>query len=199
MHGRVLNQVLPGLRDPEIWKHPLVAGAFDASLCVQLTDCDEHAVEIGDERGSLPLVTLHGDACPNKMLVTAEHDGFSLIDYGFFGKGPIGFDLGQLLVGDVQIGRGPAARLQAIDAAILSSYVEGLRAEGCQVSREIVRRAHALHLMLFTGLSCLPIEHLGSEQTPALHRIASERAAVARFSLELLRTSPPVTPKAYEI
>lgn len=45
---------------------------------------------------------------------------------------------------------------------------------------------HALHLMLFTGLSTLPFEHLGTQPTPTLHQIAADRAAIARFSLDLL-------------
>ena len=40
--------------------------------------------------------------------------------------------------------------------------------------------------MLFTGLSTLPFEQLDQEPTPELHRVAAERAAIARFSLDLL-------------
>ena len=40
--------------------------------------------------------------------------------------------------------------------------------------------------MLFTGLSTLPFEHLEAQPTAELHRVAAERAAIARFSLDLL-------------
>ncbi len=53
-----------------------------------------------------------------------------LIDFGFWKLLPIGFDLGQLLVGDVQIGRRSSDDLQERDEACLAAYVAGLRAEG---------------------------------------------------------------------
>ncbi len=202
LHGRLAHQVIPLVRDTGVWCHPLTAGAFDDSLRVRLQASADRAGDLVDELAGLPLGTIHGDACPNNLLVTADNDGFVLIDYGFFGQGPIGFDLGQLLVGDVQIGRQQACTLQVVEDTILPSYVEGLRAEGCEIPLDVVRRAHALHLMLFTGLSTLPFEHLGTEPTPALHQVAADRAAIARFSLGLLdateptrgRVSVPLTP-----
>ena len=112
-----------------------------------------------------------------------------LIDYGFWGPNPIGFDLGQLLVGDVQVGKRPAADLPVLEDLCLGAYVAGLREEGCDVPLEVVRRAHALHLMIFTGLSTLPFEHLGTPPSPELARLARERAAIARFSLDLVDTT----------
>jgi hypothetical protein len=41
-------------------------------------------------------------------------------------------------------------------------------------------------MVLFSGLSAVPFEHLGAPPTPELHRIAAERAASARFILDLL-------------
>ncbi|WP_186526179.1 hypothetical protein [Leekyejoonella antrihumi] len=46
-----------------------------------------------------------------------------------------------------------------------------------------------LHLALFTGLSTPPFEHLGTKPTSTLHHIATERAAIARFSLDLLEST----------
>ncbi len=40
--------------------------------------------------------------------------------------------------------------------------------------------------MLFTGLSTLPFEHLGTQPSPTLHQMAANRAAIAWFSLDLL-------------
>jgi len=186
LHGRLTHQVIPLVRDAGVWQHPLTARAFDDSLRARLQAGADRAEELVDELADLPLGTKHGDACPNNLLVTADNEGLVLIDYGFFGQGPIGFDLGQLLVGDVQIGSQQASTLQTVENTILPSYVEGLRAEGCEIALDVVRRAHALHLMLFTGLSTLPFEHLGTQPTPTLHQIAAERAAIARFSLDLL-------------
>lgn len=189
LHGRLTHQVIPLVRDAGVWQHPLTAPAFDDSLRARLQASADRAEELVDELAGLPLGTIHGDACPNNLLVTADNDGLVLIDYGFFGQGPIGFDLGQLLVGDIQIGRQQASTLQTVENTILPSYVEGLRAEGCEIALDVVRRAHALHLMLFTGLSTLPFEHLGAQPTPTLHQMAADRATIARFSLDLLEAT----------
>ncbi len=189
--GRLTHQVIPLVRDPTVWDHPLMAKAFEDPLRRRLQSAADRAEDFVDELANLPLATIHGDACPNNLLVTADTDGIVLIDYGFFGVGPIGFDLGQLLVGDIQIGHQPASTLQAIEDAVLPSYVEGLKAEGRDIPPDVVRRAHALHLMLFTGLSALPFEHLGTDPTPALHHMAADRASIARFSLDLLDATEP--------
>ncbi len=188
-HGRLSGQVLPMLRNEGIWQHPLVRGAFDDSLRSRLLEEADRAAAYTEELSGMPVATSHGDACPNNLLATAASDDFVLIDFGFWGPNPIGFDLAQLLVGDAQIGKGPADALPEIEDVIVPAYVEGLRAEGCDVSEDVVRRAHAVQLLLFTGLSTLPFEHLESAPTPELHHIAAERAKIARFSLDLLDQS----------
>jgi hypothetical protein len=186
LEGRLSMQVLPVLRDDGVWQHPLVAAAFDDGLRERLRSAADLAPAYVAELSAMPYVTAHGDACPNNLLARAGDDGFVLIDYGFWGPNPIGFDLGQLLVGEVQVGRRSAADLAELDDLCLAAYVEGLRAEGCDVPLEVVRRAHALHLMVFTGLSALPFEHLDAPVTPELVGLARERAAIARFSLDLV-------------
>ncbi|MCW2846963.1 MAG: hypothetical protein JWR90_937 [Marmoricola sp.] len=186
LEGRLRHQVLPMLADQGLWSHPLVAPAFDPGLRERLLAAADRAGSLVDELSSLPYGASHGDACPNNLLVPAHGDDFVLIDFGFWGEMPLGFDLAQLLVGDVQVGRRSSAGLAEVDTAILRAYVAGLRAEGCRVPADVVRRAHALQLMIFTGLSTLPFELLDQEPTPALHHAAAERAAIARYSLELL-------------
>ena len=99
---------------------------------------------------------------------------------------PVGFDLGQLLVGEVQLGRGSADGLAERDEACLAAYVDGLVAEAVDLGIEAVRRAHALHLLIFSGLSALPFEVLDQEPTDALRAMAATRAAIARHSLDLV-------------
>jgi len=183
LHGRLTNQVLPLLRTPGIWRHPLVAAAF-ADLRGDLLRAADAAPAYTDELAAFPLVPGHGDACPNNLLV--HGDGFVLIDYGFWAPLPVGFDLGQLLVGDVQVGRRDVGDLARLDDLLVASYVEGLRAEGCALPLVDVRRAHALHLMLFTGLSTLPFEYLEAPVTPELEHLVAQRAAIARHCLRLL-------------
>ena len=192
--GRLGLQVIPLLRSDDVWAHPLVAAAFDPDLRRRLLDVADRAGELVDELSAYPRATSHGDACPNNLLRPADpegFDGFVLIDYGFWGSQPVGFDLTQLLVGEVQVGRRGAEGLADLDEALVAAYVDGLHEEGRDLPADVVRRAHALQLMIFCGLSCLPFEHLDSAPTARLHRLAAARAEIARQSLDLLEATGP--------
>ncbi|QKE84193.1 phosphotransferase [Arthrobacter sp. NEB 688] len=182
--GRLGHQVLPMLRDDGVWRHPLVAETFDEDLRARLLDAAGRASALVEEAMALPHLPAHGDACPNNLLHVRGVEGFVLVDYGYWMPMPAGADLGQLLVGDVQLGRAPAGDLAARDAAHRAAYVSGLRDEGCDVPAELVARGHAVHHLLLTGLSSLPWEHLGDEPSPALAALARDRAAIARFCLD---------------
>ncbi|KQT94480.1 hypothetical protein ASG49_06305 [Marmoricola sp. Leaf446] len=187
LHGRLAGQVLPALLDDGLWEHPLLAGPFD-EVRERLRDAARRAEALTAELAAVPLLAAHGDACPHNLLTSPGVEGFVLIDYGFFGAAPVGFDLAQLLVGEVQTGH-CAEDLESLatrDEACLAAYVTGLRAEGDDTPTEVVRRAHALQLVLYAGLSSLPFEHLGSEPTPALVDLARQRAVLAAYSLDLL-------------
>ena len=186
LRGRLNVQVLPMLHDERVWAHPLVAAAYDADLRARLVAAADLAPDVVEELATFPMTTSHGDACPNNLLAWAGSDGFVLIDYGFWTLQPVGFDLAQLLVGDLQLGRTTAGSLRQVEDTIVPAYVEGLAAEGCAVPAPDVRRAHALQLLVFTGLSTIPVEHFERPPTPELHRLAADRAALARFSLDLL-------------
>lgn len=185
--GRLRYQVLPMLLDDGIWRHPLVAATFGDDLRTRLRAAAELVPAYVDELLALPHLTAHGDACPNNLLATAGSDDFVLIDYGFWKTMPVGADLAQLLVGDVQVGRERADDLAAKDDRLVAAYVEGLRAEGCDIPVDVVRRSHALHLLLMSGLSALPDELLGADPTDATVVARSEdRAAIARLALDLV-------------
>jgi hypothetical protein len=184
--GRLRVQVVPMLNGEDVWRHPLVAGAFDDALRARLVAAAARLWDFVAELETVPNGAAHGDACTNNLLVPADSDDLVLIDFGFWSVQPYGFDLAQLLLGDVQLGRRPAAELPAVEAACLPAYVRGLRDEGCDLDAGVVRRAHALQMLIFSGLSAIPFEHLGQEPTPELHRIAGERAAAARFMLDLV-------------
>jgi hypothetical protein len=186
LFGRLTHQVLPVLRSEEVWQHPIVAPAFDADLRARLLEAADRVHAYTDELAQCPQATGHGDACPNNLMVRPDTDGFTLIDFGFWRMLPVGFDLGQLLVGDVQIGRRSSDDLQQRDEACLTAYVEGLRVEGDGTPESVVRRAHALQFLIFTGLSILPMEFLEAEPTPELVKMSQERAVIASYSLDLL-------------
>lgn len=177
--GRLKSQVLPMLRADEPWHAPDLAPAF-ADLRPRLLAAADRVEELMTEWQAFPVLTGHGDACPNNLLVRPDQDGFTLIDFGFWGALPLGFDLGQLLVGDVQVGRRSVDDLAERDEACLRAYHRGLAIEGFEVALDDLRRAHALQLLMFTGLSAFIVE--GS---PAAGELET-RAALTRYSLDLL-------------
>ncbi|MBS42290.1 MAG: hypothetical protein CMH83_03750 [Nocardioides sp.] len=176
-------EVLPILRSP-IWDHPAL-GAF-APLRAPLLAAAERLPALVEEYDALPRIAAHGDACPNNLLADpGDPDGFVLVDSGLWAALPAGFDLGQLLVGDVSVGARPAGDLAVLDARLLASYGESLAAEGLDVDPEALRRAHALELFVWRGLSALPFELLDGPPE-VLAAAVPERAAITAWSLELL-------------
>lgn len=182
--GRIAGQVRPVLASEELWQHPLCA-AFDADLVARLRSTAARAEELAAEGDALPRLLSHGDACPNNLLAGADPDGFVLIDFGFWGGAPVGFDLSQLLVGEVQLGRRGTEDLAELDEALVAAYVAGLRAEGCDVPEQQVRRAHALCLLLMTGLSAVPSDMLDGPVDEHTLRVAADRAVLSRYALDL--------------
>jgi hypothetical protein len=57
-----------------------------------------------------------------------------MIGFGFWGAVPIGFDLGQLVLGKIRLGERLAATASELDDACLTGYALGLQAEGRTVS-----------------------------------------------------------------
>lgn len=191
--GRLGSLIAPALRSDELWAHPLVAATFDGAVRAGLLAELDRLPDLLTELDAVPVTTQHGDACTRNLLVSpGQAARFVLIDFGFWGRGPAGFDLGQLLMGEVQMGERPASDLPMLEAACLPAYVRGLHDEGCDVGVDVVRRAHALLMLMFSGFSAIPFEHLEQPPTPRLVAVARERAASARFILDLVAaTAPP--------
>ncbi|WP_028651894.1 phosphotransferase [Nocardioides halotolerans] len=186
--GRVTVQVAPILMSDEVWQHPLCAG-FDADLRDRLRAVVADVTALAAEGDALPRLLSHGDACPNNLLAGERDDELVMIDFGFWGAAPVGFDLTQLLVGDVQIGKRRAGNLAELDEASLAAYVAGLRAEGCEIPEHQVRRGHALCLLVMTGLSTIPFDLFEGPVDDRTKQVAADRAAIARYALELLEAT----------
>jgi len=195
-HGRVEHQIVPTLRSEDLWQHPLVAEAFDSELRTRILDAVDALPDILTELDGAPLGTAHGDASPRNLLIEQRNpNAFVLIDFGFWSQAPLGFDLSQLLLGEVQLGERPAAELPELEKACLEAYVGGLRAEGCEVAFETVRRAHALTMLLFWGLSAVPLEVMFGAPPPP-PEVFTQRAHAARFVFDLVDASRPLHTEA---
>ena len=190
--GRLEHQVLPALRSSELWNHPLVAPAFDPVLRDRLLASADALPRFLGELDRAPVGSAHGDACPRNLLVRPENPGcFVLIDFGFWCEAPIGFDLTQLLVGEIQTGERSAAEFAELEAICLSAHRRGLQDEGLTISLGTLRRAHALLMLLYFGLSAAPLEVLFGLPAPGSAEVIQERARAATFVLDLLDATTP--------
>jgi Ser/Thr protein kinase RdoA (MazF antagonist) len=139
-----------------------------------------------DRLETLPRTLVHGDACPQNLLVdAADPDRFVVIDWSWSGAQPVGFDLAQLLAGGGDTGRLGPAELAAVHATILPAWVEGFRAEGRTVTEAEAEFGYVATLVIFSGLSAIPLDLLGQEPTPELARLFAARLAYGRFIADL--------------
>jgi hypothetical protein len=139
-----------------------------------------------DELESYPTMTAHGDACTDNLLHTERDPDLVMIDFGFWGTAPIGFDLGQLVLGDIQLGRRSADTFPELEQACLPAYTTGLRDEGCTIPIHQVRRAHAVAMTIFHAIPSIPYEHRATDADEGPHSLFANRAEMARHLLGLL-------------
>jgi len=187
-HWLAVN-VVPDLTAEDLWRQPHVAATFDAHLRDRILRAAAALPMLVDELESLPTTTAHGDACTDNLLRTPHDDDIVLIDFAFWGTAPVGFDLGQLLLGEIQLGRRPAHTFPELEEACLQAYVKGLRDEGCPTSVREVRRAHTIAMTIFHAIPSIPYEHRTGGVGPELHPLFANRAAMARCVLDLLHAT----------
>jgi len=184
--------VLPVLAGDEVWAHPLVRDAFDARLRRRLLAAAGALPALLDELDDAPTATAHGDACTANLLA-ADRDAVIMVDLGFCGRAPLGTDLGQLVLGEIQTGQRHVADLPGLEAACLPAYLAGVHAEGGTAGPAQIRRTHATLMTVFAALPSVPVEQLHDEPTPPRRPLFQTRAAIARFALDLLDDTTPST------
>lgn len=178
VNGRLQLSIIPQIESEAAWQHPQFT---DLQHRMRVAASRAHAY--GRELLGMPHLASHGDASPNNLLAGRGSDEFVLIDFGLWLSKPVGFDLGQLVAGEAQLGRVPGVDFAALDEHCVLAFARGLAEEGCDIDVETVRRAHALQLFLFSGISTLP-----EAEMPVEHIAA--RALLARHSLDLLDRTP---------
>lgn len=187
---RIESTVLPPLRSDQTWDHPFTRAALavDPDLRADLLTLVDDAPLILDMLDGLPLTLAHWDACPQNLLADPERvDVFVAIDWSFTTTAPVGFDLGQLLVGLAQTGELDPTELPAIHAAIVPAYLEGLRNEGVDADPADVRTGYVGSLLLRSGFTGPPLELLGRSDEPGIADLFAQRARYSRFLLDLRR------------
>ncbi|MGI8335914.1 phosphotransferase family protein [Actinomadura scrupuli] len=182
VQGRIVRGVLPELRDPALWQHPLVAPFADARLRADLLALGERIPELLDAADRLPHTMVHGDSSPHNLLVTPDGE-FVALDWGWYSSHPVGFDLGQLLVGLAHEGLTPAGELPALHATIEAAYLRGLAEGGGPV--EHASAGYRISLVLRSAFTAIPAERLAEPATPELTELCRRRIGLARFLTDL--------------
>ena len=173
--GRLSMHFGTAYRDPTLWEHPVLAAEVDADARARILGLLDAAPALVAEVEALPLLSGHGDGCANNLLLTpASVVG---IDWAFFSRLPVGFDLTQLVVSDIELGRAAASTLRHRQEVALPAYAAGLAAEGVVVEPDALLRAHRVHAALTAGVPVIPLERL-SEDPVTLAPLVRERLAV---------------------
>jgi hypothetical protein len=181
---------IPALRGDGVWRHPLMGAlaGTDPRLRGDLLDLADEAPSIVDALERLPQAIAHGDACPQNLMPDPHRaDGFVAIDWGFTSLAPLGYDLGQLLVGRAESGDAEAADLPRIHDAILPAYIEGLHEERVDPDADDVRRGFIGGLLLRSAFTALPLDRLRRPATDGDVAVFTSRGRYARYLLDLRR------------
>lgn len=168
------------LADDELWATPNLADHAD--LRADLIELSRAVPALLDTLDALPQAMPHGDASPQNLLVPAdEPDTFVVIDISFQSPLPLGYDLGQLLVGLIHAGMQAAIQLPAVHLVILDAYLAGLEDEGLAADRATVELGYVGSLLIRSGFTSLPYERLAD---PHIGPSFAERVALTRFIAE---------------
>jgi hypothetical protein len=196
---RVQQGLLPVLQAGEVWSHPVMQAALDRvadpALPGELLSLGAQLPRVLDMLGALPRTYAHGDASPQNLLLPAdEPDTVVVIDWGFGTLLPVGFDLGQLLVGLASAGQSDPSELAAIDAEIFPAYLDGLAAEDYKVDPTQVRAGYVGGLAARSALCALPLERLGgSDPDGEIEALMVTRLRLTRVLVDMAREVCPAT------
>jgi hypothetical protein len=197
--GAVLRGALPALRDPGLWTHPALAAAVTAAggpggadaLRARLVGLGERLPALLDAVDSFPQTFAHGDASPQNLLADRDEPGsYVVIDWGFGTLLPVGFDLGQLVVGSMHAGRVDPDELGRLAELVVAPYWEGCRTEGFDVRAEDVRLGFVAGLALRSTLTAIPLEDLTDEVRADQQQRLVDRVRLTTRLLDLVEPLP---------
>ena len=161
---RVLGLETRIVQDTSRWRTPrmieALAGSGDQRLSVDLPALVQRIPGVLDRLERLPQTFGHGDASPQNLLIpTGDRSSRVAIDWGgFCTLLPVGFDLGQLLIGLAHAGELEVTELPALQDAVLEAFCSGLAAEDFDVPPDEVRLGFLGSLVCRSGLGALPLD-----------------------------------------
>jgi hypothetical protein len=188
---RVFGGMLPVLQSGQAWQHPALQEALQLTgnqqLPADMAALGARLPQVLDMLDDLPQTYAHGDASPQNLLLPADEPGtIVVIDWGFGTLLPVGFDLGQLLVGLAHAGQTDPAAIPAIDAQIFPAYLDGLAAEDYKADPAQVRAGYLGSLAARSALCAIPFETL-ENAVPDDHTAAmlAGRMELTRLMLDM--------------
>jgi hypothetical protein len=188
-NGRIRG-ALAELRDGNVWRHPVLADALalDPTLPDDLLALGDQLDAIMDRLDTLPQTFAHGDASPQNLLIpAADRSQRIVIDWGFGNPLPIGFDLGQLLIGLAHAGELGVSKLAEVDAAILPAYLEGLADENYDFDPDEVRFGYIGSMTVRSAFTAIPFEMLDAGAAPTMF---ADRLRLTRVLVDMAQSNP---------
>jgi hypothetical protein len=199
VEGAVLRGALPAVREPGLWAHPALTAAVAAAdvpggsdaLRARLVALGERLPALLDEVEALPQAFAHGDASPQNLLADRDEPGsYVVIDWGFGTLLPVGFDLGQLVVGSMHAGRVDPYELHRLAELVVPPYWEGCRTEGFDVAVEDVQLGFVGGLALRSTLTAIPLEDLTDDVGADQQQRLVDRVRLTVRLLDLVERLP---------
>jgi hypothetical protein len=178
--GPLALRYLPMLTDRSVCA--VLRPYVDPQLRQDLVDLSGRIPVMLERLASLPQAIGHGDACPQNLLVPADApDTVVTIDLSWQNPEAIGFDLGQLLVGLAHTGDLSAEELPDLHDALLAAFVDGLRADDCDVDIADVRYGFDAAMVIRSAFMALPWDQLLEPQGPEFAAHLTQRVALTRY------------------
>ena len=177
--GKVTNYDLTIQADDAFWSSEIVGPVVDSRHRADLFRLAELMPSMISSLDTLPTGLCHGDAAPDNLREPGD-GSIVAIDWSYGHIGPLGSDLGQLLVGRFDEAR-EGLEPEGIATAIIDGFLEGI---GDASGAASVERAWATHLAIRSVFGALLLDRPDlSEAEKAV--LLARRARVARFGLDL--------------
>jgi hypothetical protein len=183
--GKITHRDLPILADDRFWADPEIASVADDRHRADLERLRDVVPSLLQRMHELPHGMAHGDAAPGNLLEPGDGSVVA-IDWSYGACGPLGSDLGQLLVGRIESGSMEPSELPDVAAAIREGYLDGLADTGCRFDVREVELAWATHLALRSVFSALILDHRPDLDGDDRRELLARRAGCGRFGLDLV-------------
>ncbi len=182
--GKIMNLDLPIQAADDFWNDPQVAEAVDDHHRRDLLRMADAMPRLLERMSVVPDGVCHGDASPDNFREPGD-DTIVAIDWSYGHVGPLGSDLGQLLVGRFETGAADADEVESIAATVIDGYCSGLDRSGCEVDRTLVETAWAVHLGIRSVFSALVLDHRPDLTCDERLALLIPRARVARYGIDM--------------